>query len=60
MTSIEELLEVESNMRFGRNQTEALIKMMRTPNNTFPVYWEERKLKNGTFFYAPFPRQQKF
>lgn len=34
----------------GYNKTLALVSMVRTPNNTIPFYWSERKNK------APFPR----
>jgi hypothetical protein len=39
----------------GYNQSQALITLIRTPDNTFPIFWEEHK-KNGEKFKAPFPR----
>ncbi len=56
MSSIEDMLDVRPNMRFGYNQTEALVKMIRTPNDTFPAFWDEPKLANGSMYIAPFPR----
>ena len=37
----------------GFGDTEALVSMIRTPNNTFPFYWYERENKS----LAPFPRR---
>ncbi len=51
MNSIEEKMRVDKDFRFGYGASEALVKMMRTPNNTFPIYWMK---KNNQF--APFPR----
>ena len=38
----------------GYLETESLVAMNKTPNNTFPVYWYE---KNG-HSHAPFPRKE--
>lgn len=54
MRSIEEIIGVDKDLCFGYNQTEALVKMIRTPNNTFPVYW--CKSKKNKKFIAPFKR----
>lgn len=56
MVSIEDLLKINPENRFGYLQTEALVKLMRTPNNTFPVFWEKRRLEDGSYFCSPFPR----
>lgn len=40
MGSIENKLSIDSNLRLGRNNSEALISLARTPNNTFPVFWK--------------------
>jgi len=32
-----------------------LVTLQRTPNNTFPIFWEKHKLK-GKEFDAPFSR----
>ena len=53
MSSIEDMLEFENDIRFGYQGSEALVKMVRTPNNTFPVYW---KTKKALKFTPPFPR----
>lgn len=52
MQAIENKIKVKESYRFGFEGSEALVKMMRTPNNTFPIYW----LRNKTNSYAPFPR----
>ena len=41
-------------MQLGYANTESLVAMIKTPNNTFPVYWYEHK-KNS---YAPFVRKE--
>lgn len=51
MESIENKIKIHRNERFGYGGSEALIKMIRTPNNTFPVFWKEKKER-----IAPFPR----
>lgn len=55
MESIENLIKVQKGYRFGYNRTEALVAMVRTPNDTFPVYWCENSMEDGTKFAAPFP-----
>lgn len=52
MEAIESQLNVSDNNHYGYKGTEALVKMRRTPNNTFPVYWFENK----KYPVAPFPR----
>jgi len=60
MESIENLLAVDSKFdlgfRFGYKESEALVTMIRTPNNTFPLYWFEAKLNKTNKWKAPFPR----
>jgi len=51
MESIETKLHVHEREKFGFDGSEALIKLIRTPNNTFPVFWKEKKGR-----IAPFPR----
>lgn len=53
--AIERRLAIDKKYHRGYKQSEALVKMIRTPNNTFPVYWCE-KMKNGKKWPAPFPR----
>ena len=52
MKNIEESIKVSDNYKFGYKGSEALVKMIRTPNNTFPIYW----LRNKKNKFAPFPR----
>lgn len=56
MSSIETMLRVKDDFRFGKYKSEALVTMNRTPNNTFPIYWLKSKLENQKRFPAPFPR----
>ncbi len=53
MEEIEDKMSVKRNYRLGYGQSEALVTMCRTPNNTFPVFWEEK----GNMKLAPFPRR---
>lgn len=52
MNDIEQIIKVNSDYHFGYGASEALVRMMRTPNNTFPLYW----LKNNRNKFAPFAR----
>lgn len=53
MRNIEAAIKVTDDFKFGYGASEALVKMMRTPNNTFPIYWHQKKGRNK---HAPFPR----
>lgn len=53
MEEIEEKMSVKKDYRLGYGKSEALVTMCRTPNNTFPVFWEEK----GNMKLAPFPRR---
>lgn len=53
MQEIEAAINISPEYQFGYSRSEALVKMIRTPNNTFPIYWYRRKNVN---IYAPFPR----
>ena len=55
MQKIEKDLKVGEKSRFGYGQSEALVTMCRTPNNTFPVFWYEPELGIKKKL-APFPR----
>lgn len=55
MDRIEDVLAISKNYRRGFGKCEALVSMMRTPNNTFPVYWCS-KTKTRKVWPAPFPR----
>lgn len=52
MKNIEKAIKVTNDYKFGYGASESLVRMKRTPNNTFPIYWLHNK-KNK---YAPFPR----
>ena len=52
MEAIEVKIKVRDEYKFGYAHSEGLVKMMRTPNNTFPIYW----LKNKKNQNPPFPR----
>jgi hypothetical protein len=60
MTTIEDLLiqdpRFDEDYRFGYKSSESLVSMIRTPNNTFPLYWFNADLKKGHKWKAPFPR----
>lgn len=52
MEAIERKLNVNKRFKFGYNRSEGLISLIRTPNNTFPVFWYSHPSNN----YAPFSR----
>lgn len=52
MREIEDKMSIREKYRFGYKESEALVTMCRTPNNTFPIFWEE----SGNMKIAPFPR----
>lgn len=41
MTVLEKSMGIPDSLRFGYLQSEGLIKMSRTPDNTFPIFWWE-------------------
>lgn len=54
---IEDLIALKPEYHRGYNASEALITLLNTPNNTFPMFWA-RNLKIGGQWQAPFPRRQ--
>ena len=52
MVEIEKNLGTKREYRFGYGDSESLVTMCRTPNNTFPIFWQE----NNNMKVAPFPR----
>lgn len=52
MREIEDKMSIKEKYKFGYKKSEALVTMCRTPNNTFPIFWEE----SGNMKIAPFPR----
>lgn len=55
MTEIENLIPKVKKYRFGFEQSEALVTMAKTPNNTFPIFWKDFE-KKGELLKAPFAR----
>lgn len=55
MKDIGRYLQVKAADALGYKATEALVTMLRTPNNTFPVYWTNKKVK-GVVWDSPFTR----
>lgn len=54
MQEIETVVKPPAEYCFGSGRTEALVKMIRTPNNTFPVFWYTN---SNSFPVSPFPRR---
>lgn len=54
MKKISKLLHVPKELSLGYLDSESLVAMNKTPNNTFPVYWHEGKGHS----HAPFPRRE--
>ncbi len=57
MLEIEKMIPGGSHFSLGYNQSEALITMLRTPDNTFPIFWKTYK-KGSQKFEAPFSREE--
>lgn len=57
MLEIEKMIPGGSHFSFGYNQSEALITLLRTPDNTFPIFWKQYK-KGSVKFEAPFSREE--
>lgn len=49
MKRIEQQFEIDEKFEFGYGHSEALISLIRTPNNTFPVFWDSKHNKNAPF-----------
>jgi hypoxanthine-guanine phosphoribosyltransferase len=54
MEEIEKLIP-NNHFKFGYNESEALITLIKTPDNTFPIFWKEHK-KDSVKYDAPFSR----
>jgi len=52
LSKIEDILSVDEQFRLGFGGTGALITLIRTPNNTLPLFWFDK----GRSHTAPFPR----
>lgn len=46
----------DKNLYLGYKESEGLVSMIKTPNNTFPFYWHEGK-REGKLSLAPFARR---
>ena len=56
MNQIEDVLKIDADFRLGYGASESLVALeIKSPNNTFPVYWHETKT-----LIAPFPRHKKY
>ena len=55
---VENDFDIHIDERWGYNKSEALVTMLRTPDNTFPMFWCTRNL-DGSTWPAPFPRPVK-
>lgn len=55
MTEIEKMIPGEKGFRFGYEESEALVTMIRTPDNTFPIFWKDHK-HGREKFKGPFSR----
>lgn len=51
MDAIDRKIKTHTNEKYGYGESEALISLIRTPNNTFPIFWKEKGDR-----IAPFPR----
>ena len=49
-------IKANKELYLGYKESEGLVTMIKTPNNTFPFYWFEKK-KEGKHTTAPFPRR---
>ena len=56
MEDIEKYIHVNTEFIFGYKKSEALVSLIRTPNNTFPVFWKFKKYENNMNYNPPFPR----
>lgn len=52
LTNIEASLDVKEDFKFGYGRSANLISLLRTPNNSLPIFW----LDKGSSHSAPFPR----
>lgn len=57
MKNISKQIKVKDrNLYLGYKESESLVTMIKTPNNTLPFYWYEGK-KDGNIMFAPFARR---
>ena len=49
MQDLENKFQFKDYVKFGYGQSEGLISLIRTPNNTFPIFWDGENNKNAPF-----------
>jgi len=56
MKNINKRIKAKKELYLGYKESEGLVSMIKTPNNTFPFYWYEGK-RDGKLCVAPFARR---
>lgn len=56
MKNISKRIKAKKELYLGYKESEGLVSMIKTPNNTFPFYWHEGK-RAGKLCVAPFARR---
>ena len=56
LSEIEKSLHVDDEFSFGFNKSANLISLIRTPNNTLPVFWFKNSSRSAS---APFERRKE-
>lgn len=56
MKNISKQIKAKKELYLGYKESEGLVSMIKTPNNTFPFYWHEGK-RDGKLCVAPFARR---
>lgn len=56
MKKVGKRIKAKKELYLGYKESEGLVSMIKTPNNTFPFYWHERK-RDGKLCVAPFARR---
>lgn len=56
MKNVGKRIKAKKELYLGYKESEGLVSMVKTPNNTFPFYWHEGK-RDGKLCVAPFARR---
>lgn len=56
MKNVGKRIKAKKGLYLGYKESEGLVSMIKTPNNTFPFYWHEGK-RDGKLCVAPFARR---
>lgn len=56
MKNVGKRIKAKKELYLGYKESEGLVSMIKTPNNTFPFYWHEGK-RGGKLCVAPFARR---